>query len=64
MNGAEPALELLPDFISNRAAVLLSNLARGLDSALSILIYDSSKLHFFFQLTALLLRAVEGPDIK
>lgn len=34
--GAEPTLELLPDFISNRAAVLLSNLARGLDSALSI----------------------------
>ena len=36
LSGAEPTLELLPDFISNRAAVLLSNLARGLDSALSI----------------------------
>ena len=33
---AEPTLEILPDFISNRAEVLLSNLARGLDSALSI----------------------------
>ena len=27
LSGAEPALELLPDFLSNRAAVLLSNLA-------------------------------------
>lgn len=36
LSGAEPALELLPDFISNGAAVLLSNLARGLGYALSI----------------------------
>ncbi|KAL3646556.1 hypothetical protein CASFOL_009523 [Castilleja foliolosa] len=34
LSGSESALELLPDFISNRAAVLLSlqtNLARELD---------------------------------